>query len=196
MAVDSGKFETLQVPVNFVADDAEFLIERCRQKGLGFIAMKPFAGGELEDGELALRYFQQFPTVVPIPGIERMEELRQAVAIYNSPRALTEDERSRMAQLKRDLVKVFCRGCGYCMPCPHGLAIPIVLRSTSFVKRMPAAWANRMFARHMPKVDDCIECGECIKKCPYKLPIPEMLRQKRAWYQEWSKTLPPEETQG
>jgi len=187
--IESGLFETLQVPLNFVADEAEALLPRCRELGVGFIAMKPFAGGAIEDGLLAMRHLQQFDGVVPIPGIETRDELHQVVELYSAPRGPTGGERARMAQLKREIGKVFCRACGYCQPCPQGIAIPMILRAESFARRMPADRTRRAFDRHMPKIDACTGCGQCVERCPYDLDIPAMLPAKRAWYHQWLGTL-------
>ena len=189
--IESGLFETVQVPLNFVADDAEALLPRCRDLGVGFIAMKPFAGGAIEDAALALRYLQQFDGVVPIPGIETRDELRQIVDLYSAPRGATSGELARIAQLRREIGKVFCRACGYCQPCPQGIAIPMILRVESFARRMPADRTRRAYDRHMPKIDACTGCRQCVERCPYDLDIPGMLPRMRAWYHEWLKSLEP-----
>jgi hypothetical protein len=188
--VASGKFETLQVPINFIADEAESLVAECARRSVGFIAMKPFAGGAIEDGELALRYLQQFPTVVPIPGIEKAEELRQVVELYNAPLPPTEDQRQRMGRIREEIGRVFCRACGYCQPCPQEIAIAMVLRAQSFVKRMSTEFALRAVGHHVAKVDSCLDCRQCVERCPYHLDIPAMLRQNSDWFQEWRKTVP------
>jgi hypothetical protein len=187
---ESGLFETLQVPLNFIADEAAPLVARCARLGLGFIAMKPFAGGAVDDARLALGFLQQFPGVVPIPGIETTEELRQVVELYEAPRPLVAADRSRIDTLKRDLGTRFCHGCGYCQPCPQGIAIEMILRAESFARRLPLERSLRVLGRFMPKVDECLECGECLKKCPYHLEIPSLLRRSRQWYDEWLKTVP------
>ncbi len=188
--VASGKFETLQAQINFVGNEAEFLVAECARRNMGFIGMKPFAGGAIEDGELAIRYLQQFPTVVPIPGLEKPEELRQVVELFNAPLAPTEEQRQRMAKIREEVGKVFCRACGYCQPCPQEIAIAMVLRIKSIVRRMPLDLSLRLGSRYTDKVESCLDCHECVKRCPYHLEIPAMLRERRDWFNEWRKTVP------
>jgi predicted aldo/keto reductase-like oxidoreductase len=188
--VESGQFETLQVPLNFVADDAAApLVDRCADVGVGFVAMKPFAGGAIEDARLALAYLQQFPAVVPIPGIETPEELRQVIELYENPQPPTADERRRIGQLKVEIGKVFCRACGYCQPCPQEIAIAMVLRARSFARRMPADRSRRALGAHMARLDRCTECRQCVERCPYDLDIPAMLPRMREWFDDWLQSL-------
>lgn len=183
--IETGRFETLQLPLNFVADEGLPVVARCRELGVGFIGMKPFGGGAITDGELALRFLGQFPSVVPIPGIETADELRQILDIVANPRPLTDAERARIETIKAALGKVFCRACGYCQPCPQGIAISMIMRAESFARRMPVEQTRRAFRRHMAKVDDCTECGACVEKCPYDLNIPARLPEMRRWYEAW-----------
>ncbi|MBN2583347.1 MAG: aldo/keto reductase [Planctomycetes bacterium] len=187
--IDSGCFETVQLPLNFVADEAASLVTHCAELGIGFIGMKPFAGGMIDRADLALRYLQQFPTIVPIPGIETLDELSQVIRLYEEPREPTDDERRRMAELKAEIGKVFCRACGYCQPCPEGISIPMVLRARTLAWRMPEAVAARALSRHMAHVDRCTECRRCVERCPYGLDVPAMLRESREWFDEWRKTV-------
>lgn len=187
--IESGEFETVQVPLNFVADEAAPLVARCRERGVGFIGMKPFGGGAIEDGELALQYLQQFPSVAPIPGIETGEELDQVVELAMHPSPLTEAQRGRVDELKKEIGKVFCRACGYCQPCPEEIPIPMMLRAESFARRMPKEKTRRSLERHMPKIERCTECRQCVERCPYELDIPAMLRASRRWYHGWLETL-------
>jgi len=188
--VETRLFETVQVPFNFIADEATELVARCVEKGIGFIGMKPFAGGAIEDAVLALGFLQEYPSAVPIPGIETRAELEQVLELYERPGPLTDGQRRRIAELKKELGKVFCHACGYCQPCPQGVAIEMVLRARSFARRLPAERAERVLSRAMAKVDDCTECGQCLTKCPYHLEIPSMLRASRRWFDKWLKTLP------
>ena len=181
-----GRFETLQAPMNFLADDAEPLVEPCATAGIGLIAMKPFAGGMIEDATLAMTYLRQFANVAAIPGIETPAELEQLIQIYAQPaRPPQADQLAAMAELRRTIGPTFCRACGYCQPCPQDIAITMVLRGRSFAKRMPAELTVRALDRHMKRVDQCLDCGQCRPKCPYDLDIPNLLRQSKQWYQQW-----------
>lgn len=187
--VASGQFETLEAPLNFVAEEAAALIEPCRRQGIGLIGMKPFGGGAIEDGELALRYLHQFPGVVPIPGIETPAELDHVLRFAAAPQSLTDADRRRITELRVQLGKTFCHACGYCQPCPQGIAIPMLMRAKSFARRMPVDQAVRALGRHMAKVDDCVRCNQCVERCPYKLDVPGRLPEMKAWYAEWLKTV-------
>lgn len=184
--VRSGLFETLQLPLNFVADEGAAVAELCDELGVGFICMKPLAGGAIDDGKLALRYLQQFANVVPIPGIETRDELDELLRVAAEPRELQDAERSRIEALRQEIGKVFCRACGYCMPCPQEMPIQMILRFQSIAKRMPAESAYRAGRRHMPKVDDCTGCRACVQRCPYDLEIPAMLHDARDWFNQWA----------
>ena len=187
--VASGQFETLQVPLNFVAEEAAGLIEPCRRQGMGLIGMKPFGGGAIEDGELALRFLHQFPDVVPIPGIETQAELDHVLRFAAAPQPLSSDDRRRITELKAELGKTFCHACGYCQPCPEGIAIAMLMRAKSFARRMPVEQAVRALGRHMAKIDSCVRCNQCTKRCPYKLDIPGRLVEMKAWFAEWLQTV-------
>jgi len=125
-AVASGRFETVQFPLNFVsAEAAEELVSLARAHDVGFIAMKPFAGGRIRDANLAVKYLLQFDDVVPDPGIERVGEIEEIVDIVNSGQwKLTPPERQAIKEIRARVGTRFCRQCGYCMPCPNGVDIP------------------------------------------------------------------------
>ena len=185
-AVPSGLFETIQFPFNFITNEAAAeLLPLARKHDLGFIAMKPFAGGLLDDANLAIKYLLQFDTVVPDPGIERIEEIEEIVGIVNGPWELTPRERREMERIRAEVGTRFCRRCGYCQPCPEGVHIVVVMNLHSFWKRFPpevsmTGWA----ATAAETVRQCVQCGECEEKCPYGLPIREMLTENLAFYDQ------------
>ena len=176
-AVPSGHFETVQVPFNFITNEpADELLPLCIKHDVGFIAMKPFAGGMLDDAKLAIRYLMQFPNVVPDPGIQLPEEIEEIVAIANDDHPLTPAEEARYEQIREEVGNLFCRRCGYCLPCPEGINIPLVLGVTGNHKRMPKESLTSPGTKGaVDNARQCIECGECEEKCPYLLPIREML---------------------
>jgi predicted aldo/keto reductase-like oxidoreductase len=183
-AVPSGHFETVQFPFNFVTHEPALnLVPLARAHDVGFIAMKPFAGGFLEDANLAIKYLLQFDGVLPDPGIETAEEIEEIVGIVNGPCALTDQEWRELERLRAELDTQFCRRCEYCQPCPEEIRIPVVLNVRSFYRRFPA---ERIFsgflAEAVDKARGCVECGECEEKCPYHLPIRAMLVENVEFY--------------
>lgn len=182
--VPSGHFETIQFPFNFVTHEpAQALLPLAREHDVGFIAMKPLAGGLLEDANLAIKYLLQFEDVVPDPGIEKIEEIEEIVGILEGPWELTSREWEALKRIRARLGTRFCRRCGYCQPCPQEVQIPLLLNLRSFWKRMPA---ERFFvggiAEAVEKARGCVQCGECEEKCPYQLPIREMIVENVEFY--------------
>ncbi len=184
-AVPTERFETMQFPFNFVtAEPAQELIPLCRKHDLGFIAMKPFAGGLLDKANLSIKYLLQFEGVVPDPGIEKVSEIREIVDIVNGPWEMTEVERTELEQIRAEVGTRFCRRCQYCLPCPQDVQIPSVLNTRSFWKRFPRdRFLGSGIAGMVDSARNCIECGECEEKCPYHLPIIEMLQENVAFYE-------------
>lgn len=189
--VPSGLFETIQFPFNFITDEpAKELLPLARQHNLGFIAMKPLGGGLLEKANLAIKYLLQFEGVVPDPGVEKVEEVEELVAIANGPWELTPAEQEELQRIRQELGTRFCRRCQYCLPCPQNIDIPTVMNIRSFWKRFPG---ERFFGGHFEEAvkgaENCAECRECQTKCPYNLPIPEMLVENIEFYKrakaEW-----------
>jgi len=184
-AVPSGHFETIQFPFNFVTSEpAQELVPLAREHDLGFIAMKPFAGGMLENANLAIKYLLQFDGVVPDPGIEKVEEIAEIVDIVNGPWEMTAQESQELERIRAEVGARFCRRCQYCMPCPEGVQIPTVMNVRSFWKRFPRErFAGGWIAEAVYTARDCVECGECEEKCPYRLPIREMLVENLAFFE-------------
>jgi predicted aldo/keto reductase-like oxidoreductase len=183
-AVPSGHFETIQFPFNFVANEplAE-LVPLVREHDLGFIAMKPMAGGMLDQANLAIKYLLQFENVVPDPGIEQVEEIEEIVGIVNGSWELTPQEQHDLERVRSEMDARFCRRCEYCQPCPQEVPISTVMNLRSFWKRFPA---ERFFGGGLERAVDsarnCAECGECEERCPYHLPIRQMLVENVAFY--------------
>ena len=173
-AVSSGLFETIQFPFNFVNNDpADELVSLAREHDVGFIAMKPFAGGHLKNANLAIKYLLQFDNVVPDPGIQKIEEIEEIVDIVNGSWELTPQEWQQIENIRAALGRRFCQWCGYCMPCPQGVDIPYLMNA-----RTIGSYGEGFFsqvAKAVESAKNCIQCGECEKKCPYNLPIREMI---------------------
>lgn len=186
VGVASGLFETLQFPFNFVANEAASdLLPRVREQDMGFIAMKPLAGGMLDRADLCFKYLLQFPEAVPDPGIERIEEIEQIVGVVNGEATLTAADEAEMERIRERLKDSFCHRCEYCQPCPQGIAISSVMSLESMLRRMPP---SRVFeggiGAGIEKAFDCLECGDCESRCPYHLQIRETLKVKREVYRE------------
>ncbi len=183
-AVLSGHFETVQFPLNFVTDEAlHELLPLAQSCDLGFIAMKPFAGGMLDDARLAIKWLLQFDGVLPDPGIQKVEEIEEIVGIVEGPWELTLAERQALEQIRAEVGSRFCRRCDYCQPCAQGVPISTVLNLRSFWKRFPP---ERFFAGWLAEAVEatrgCIQCGECEDKCPFQLPIRDMVVENLAFY--------------
>jgi len=183
MMAESGLFETMMFPFNFITDEPlERLIPLCRQHDVGFIAMKPMGGGLLENATIAFKWLRQYPDLVPIPGIEKAAEIEEIVAIMEGPAELTAPERAEMQRLADELGTRFCRRCDYCQPCPEGIPISTLMNMGSFIKRFPPARLFAMMEEPVRAAERCADCGECESRCPYDLPIREMMRENVALY--------------
>lgn len=170
--------ETVMFPYNIVETQGEELIARCREKGIGFIDMKPLAGGAIEDAALAIRYILQNEAVsVVIPGMATADELQQNVAAAGNSIPLTAEEQAAIGVLRNTLGTQFCRRCNYCAPCAVGIAIPSVFLFEGYLSRYGLEhWARERYATLAVKASACVGCGACETRCPYDLPIRQMLK--------------------
>lgn len=177
-AIRTGKFTTLQFPFNFIENDPEEKVfPVARQRGMGIIAMKPLGGGLLDRADLCFRFLQQVPDVVPIPGIQSIKEIDEIVGCYQGRRPLSHDDREQMQRIRNDLGGRFCHRCEYCMPCEQGVQIPKVLLIKSQVRRFTPKQLAFIAREAVASVEKCVDCEECVEKCPYSLPVPEMLKE-------------------
>jgi predicted aldo/keto reductase-like oxidoreductase len=185
-AVPSGYFETVQFPFNFVTHEpAERLVPLARAHDVGFIAMKPLGGGLLSDANLCIKYLLQFDHVVPDPGIEQVAEIEEIAAIVAGSWHLSAGEWGEIERIREEVGVRFCRRCGYCEPCPEGVRISLLANLPTFWKRMPASrLLSGNLAAAIQTGTACIQCGECEEKCPYQLPIREMIAEHMAVYQQ------------
>ena len=183
-AVQSDRFETVMFPFNFLTPEAsDELIPLCREHDVGFIDMKPMAGGMVDNASIAIKFLRKFPEVVMIPGIEKIEEIEEIAAIVEGPIEMTGAELREMEKIKKELGTRFCHRCDYCQPCTSQIPISAVLAARSFYKRLPPeGFLGGFVAPAMAKVADCADCGECEARCPYNLPIREMIKEQAEWY--------------
>jgi predicted aldo/keto reductase-like oxidoreductase len=184
-AIKSDQFETIQVPFNFITcEPADQLLPLAREHDVGFIAMKPLAGGRLSNAVIAFKYLFQFADVVPIPGIEMVEEMEELLSVLEGDRELTGGEQLTIQRMRDELGTRFCRRCDYCQPCSQGIPISSAIAISNPEKAMPPeqlfhGWVDGVLS----KAAECNECGECEERCPYHLPIREMIAEEVAWYQ-------------
>ena len=178
-ALEIEEIETVMFPYNIVERQGEDLIARCKEKNVGFIAMKPMAGGAIEDADLAMRFIVSNPDVtIVIPGMYCKEEVAQNVAAAQSTEPLSEQERVRADAILAHLGEHFCRRCNYCAPCTVGISIPSVFLFEGYLSRYGLEdWARERYATLKIKASACIECGACEGRCPYHLPIRQMLKE-------------------
>ena len=177
-AIDSGLYETLQFPFSYLAGEQELeLVRKCRAQNMGFIAMKGMAGGLIRDGFAAAAWMETQEGVVPIWGVQRESELDEFLQCIREGAALTDERRATIERDRRELSGEFCRGCGYCMPCPAGIEINQCARMSLMLRRAPAAaWLTDAWQEKMHKIEQCRRCGHCVSKCPYGLNTPELLQ--------------------
>ena len=177
-AVELPWVETIMFPYNIVETQGEELISICAERDIGFICMKPLAGGAIEDAEIAMRFILANPDVsVVIPGMATLEELAQNVASAENASPLSADEQKKISAIRDDLGTNFCRRCNYCAPCTAGINISAVLLFEGYYSRYGLKdWASERYAGLAKVASDCIDCGVCETRCPYNLPIREMLK--------------------
>lgn len=179
LALELDWVETFMFPYNLVESDIEPLIEKCSEKNIAFIAMKPLAGGAIDNAALALRYVTSNPSLtVVIPGMYSSDEVKMNCAAVEDTSPLTQEEKDEIIKIRSELGNNFCRRCGYCAPCTVGINIPNVFLFDGYLTRYGLdEWAKNRYASLDVKASACVECGKCESRCPYNLPIRKMLRE-------------------
>ncbi len=178
-AVKSGLYETLQFPFSYLSSQREIdLVNLCKEKNVGFIAMKGLAGGLINNSRAAFAFISQYDNVLPIWGIQKMNELEEWLSFFKDEPVMNEEIRAFIQKEKAELNGEFCRGCGYCMPCPQGIIINNCARMSLMLRRAPSSgWLNDYWQKAMADIEKCTNCGACKKKCPYELNTPELLKK-------------------
>ena len=185
-AVDSGLYETLQFPFSYLASEKELeLVEACKAADMGFIAMKALSGGLITNSAAVYAYLAKFDNVLPIWGIQREHELDEFLSYIDNPPVMTEELEAVIEHDRKELLGEFCRGCGYCMPCPAEIEINTCARMSLLIRRSPSAGHLTEASQNMMmKIKDCLHCGQCSSKCPYGLDTPALLERNLKDYEE------------
>ena len=184
-AIESGLYETLQFPFSYISGEKELeLLNLCRENDMGFIAMKGLAGGLLNNSRVCYAFMSQFDNVLPIWGVQRERELDEWLSYNNNPPVMDDEIKEIIEKDRKELSGDFCRGCGYCMPCPMGIQICECARMIQMIRRSPSESQLSEEARAMmANIHNCVKCGKCMDKCPYSLPIPTLLEKNLEDYE-------------
>lgn len=185
-AIDSGLYETLQFPFCYLATDKDLeLVRKCKEANMGFIAMKALSGGLINNSKAAYVYLAQFDNVLPIWGVQRETELDEFLSYVQNPPVMTKELEELIQHDREQLQGEFCRGCGYCMPCPVGIEINNCARMSLMIRRAPsAAQLTPKMQEKMKLIEQCLHCGQCKGKCPYGLDTPALLEKNLKDYLE------------
>ena len=185
-AIDSGLYEVLQFPFCYLATEKDLaLVRQCKEKNIGFIAMKALSGGMITNSAAAYAYLDQFDHVLPIWGVQRERELDEFISYIENPPVMTEEMRELIAHDQKELAGNFCRGCGYCMPCPVGIEINTCARMSLLIRRSPSELQlTPEVQEKMKQIENCLHCGQCSSKCPYDLDTPRLLEENYKDYME------------
>ncbi len=178
-AVKSGKYETIQYPFSSLASEEEIeLTKLAKKEDVGFIAMKGLSGGLITNAATTFSFIKQYDNVVPIWGIQRESELLEFIEMEKNPPAYDEAMKELIRKDREELAGNFCRGCGYCKPCPAGIDIPTMARMSLLLRRSPyQRYMTEEFKEQMMVIEKCLHCNACMSRCPYHLNTPELLRE-------------------
>ncbi len=187
-AIDSGLYELLQFPFCYLATDKDIeLVKKCKEKNIGFVAMKSLSGGLITNSAAAYAYAAQYDNVLPIWGVQREKELDEFISYIDHQPEMTDEIKSIIENDRAHLSGEFCRGCGYCMPCPVGIEINNAARMSLLLRRSPSAGHLSPAGQEMmKKIENCLHCGKCKSKCPYGLDTPTLLEKN---YEDYKRVL-------
>ena len=178
-AVKSGKYETIQYPFSSLASEEEIVLTQlAKQEDVGFIAMKGLSGGLITNAATTFSFIKQYDNVVPIWGIQRESELLEFIEMEKNPPAYDDAMKALIEKDRRELAGNFCRGCGYCKPCPAGIDIPTMARMSLLLRRSPyQRYMTEECKEQMMVIEQCLHCNACMSRCPYHLNTPELLQE-------------------
>lgn len=185
-AIESGLYETLQFPFSYLANADEIqLVEKCKEADMGFIAMKAMGGGLITRADASYAFCAQYDNVLPIWGVQRQKELQQFLDCEKNPPRMDAAMEEFIAGERKELAGEFCRGCGYCMPCPAGIKINDCARMSLMIRRAPTdIYMDEAHQRDMEKITECLHCNQCKDRCPYGLDTPALLEKNLKDYRE------------
>ena len=185
-AIDSGLYDTIQFPFCYLATDKDIaIVENCKKNNLGFIAMKGLSGGLITNSAAAYAFMAQYDNVLPIWGVQRMSELNEFLSYNTNPPSVTGEIKELIDNDRKMLAGEFCRGCGYCMPCPVGIEINNCARMSLLLRRSPSELQlTPTVQAKMKKIENCLHCNQCKSKCPYGLDTPKLLEENYKDYVE------------
>jgi predicted aldo/keto reductase-like oxidoreductase len=185
-ALEEGYFDVIMACYSFLEPDAaQKVFPLAKAKDVGVITMKPFSGGVIEKAGPALRFVLSTPDIVPIPGSESIEKAKENWEIFTKGYSLTEKDKKYIKIMKKELDQQFCRRCDYCQPCSEKISIQHMLGLKSVIKRFgPQAEELDWVISLIEKARNCSECGDCLPRCPYQLPIPDLIKKNLAWYDD------------
>lgn len=184
-AVESGLYETLQFPFAYISGEQEIaLVKKCADAGMGFLGMKGLAGGLLTNSKLCYWFACQYESVLPLWGVQRESELAEFLSYQDNPPVMDDEMKAVYEKDLKELSGDFCRGCGYCMPCPKGIQINNCARISQLLRRSPSKnWLSEEWQANMAKIKECIHCNQCASKCPYGLDTPKLLEKNLEDYE-------------
>lgn len=185
-AIESGLYDTIQFPFCYLATDKDIeIVKKCKENNLGFIAMKGLSGGLITNSRAAYAFMNEYDNVLPIWGVQRMHELMEFLSYNDNPPKMDGEIKELIENDKAMLSGNFCRGCGYCMPCPVGIEINNCARMSLLLRRSPSELQlTQEVQAKMKKIEDCLHCGKCKSKCPYGLDTPTLLEENYKDYVE------------
>ena len=187
-AIDSGLYETLQFPFCYLATEKDLeLVKKCKEADMGFIAMKALSGGLINNSAAAYAFEAQYDNVLPIWGVQRKSELEEFISYIDNPPVMNDEIKALIEHDRKELSGEFCRGCGYCMPCPAGIEINNCARMSLMLRRAPSdAQLTPEMQAKMKKIENCLHCNKCKSKCPYGLDTPALLAKN---YEDYKQVL-------
>lgn len=188
--VKTNLFGSIQFPFNFIEIAAkDELFAEAKARNIGILAMKPFAGGMIDNAEITFKFLRQYPDVLPIPGFDSVKAVDQVASFYETENRITQNDLDLMERYRSELGKEFCRRCEYCLPCPNGVMITPAMAYRVIAHRMSPTVAVQFARIPMESILNCDDCGACIEKCPYELPIPDILKSYYDLYEKHRKGL-------